>query len=736
MPRRPVRARRAPALVTLAALMAAGVAVGPVAARALMPGDPVAALEYTSGHTHSPTPTNALIRGRLARTSAVAAERRAVKRAADVSTRAEDGQWAPPQQMMVSAINTIVLPTGRVLVFGNDPRDDNGVPNSADAWTWSPADGSWKHVPPPVDPSTGLPANIWCAGHVFLPDGRLVVAGGNLRYPIGDRLPSAGNGWQGLRRVYTFNPFTERWTEQPQMQHGRWYPTLVTLPNGTVLILGGLDETGNETHNTQAELFTPSSAMDGVGTVQVKTSANRRVELYPHLFALPGDRVVMAGPGRGDTAMLNTTTFRWTDIPDLPKARVWGSAVIDPYDAASGPQTLTMVGGYAMWDPATTTSDPEVYRLNLRNPAAGFSSQPSMNQGRAHLNATFLADGTLMAVGGGAGESPQDGQYAGPVFTAELRRPDGTWREIPGQTQPRTYHSTAVTLPDGRLISAGDDRSGMIRPMEIYSPAYMSRPRPAIADAPWGIAYGTTFTVRTPQAASIRRVALMAPASTTHANDMGQRYVYLAFRATGPDTLQVTAPPSWGSVPSGYHMLLVVDQDDTPPVARWLRVGVPAPPVTPPPGNGGGATTGGTPPTPPGPTAPPPGGGGAPAGGSTTPPPVAPPGTVATTPATPPPPTAPPVKGPSPLRSVALVRPPRGRVTIVRSVVASAGTVTVRIQTPRSARQACRVTVRRPGTVTCRTTLRMAPGDRVTVLLRTKAGEWSRIVSPGRRGGR
>ena len=85
------------------------------------------------------------------------------------------------------------------------------------------------------------PANIWCAGQTFTKDGRLVVFGGNLDYSR-----AGGLDFKGLNKVYTFNPFNETWTRQPDMRDGRWYPPACCLPDGRIPIKQGLDETGQD----------------------------------------------------------------------------------------------------------------------------------------------------------------------------------------------------------------------------------------------------------------------------------------------------------------------------------------------------------------------------------------------------------------------------------------------------------------------------------------------------------
>ena len=69
-----------------------------------------------------------------------------------------------------------------------------------------------------------------------------------------------------------------------------------------------------------------------------------------------------------------------------------------------------------------------------------------------------------------------------------------SWLLGPAQQEDRTYHSTAVLLPDGRVFSAGDDHypleikgrsSASPTTAEIYSPPYLFKgPRPQIDSAP------------------------------------------------------------------------------------------------------------------------------------------------------------------------------------------------------------------------------------------------------------
>jgi hypothetical protein len=136
------------------------------------------------------------------------------------------------------------------------------------------------------------------------------------------------------------------------------------------------------------------------------------------------------------------------------------------------------------------------------------------------------------------------------------------------------YHSTAVLLPDGRVLSAGEDHGPTQNQTsaEIYSPPYLFRgPRPTITSAPASVGYQTQFTVSSPEASDITRVAMMAPGSVTHAIDNGQRYVDLSFSHVGGD-LVVTSPANGNQAPPGWYMLFVLNADGVPSVASWIQI--------------------------------------------------------------------------------------------------------------------------------------------------------------------
>ena len=165
------------------------------------------------------------------------------------------------------------------------------------------------------------------------------------------------------------------------------------------------------------------------------------------------------------------------------------------------------------------------------------------------------------------------------VLPAEIWNPDTeTWTKVDALQNGRLYHSTALLLPDGRVLMAGGGQLPSVptivdqRNAEIYSPPYLFKgPRPTITAAPAAAAYGASFDVTTPDAASISQVSLVRLPSVTHAIDMNQRFQFLNF-TTGAGKLTVTAPANANLAPPGDYMLFVLNSNGVPSVASMIRV--------------------------------------------------------------------------------------------------------------------------------------------------------------------
>jgi PKD repeat protein len=394
--------------------------------------------------------------------------------------------------------------------------------------------------------------DLFCSSHSFLPNGDLVVAGGHLEIDGGAK---DGN-------IYRWNTGTAgTWTKTEPMRAGRWYPSSATLANGEMVVVGGNEE--NHALNLYPEVWT------GTGW-RLLAGAPLQMPWYPFVFAAPNGQMFLAGPDPMSRYLNASGSGAWTNVASSVRgvSRDRGSAVM--YQ----PGKVLMVGG---GDPPTNTA--EVIDLNGAAPA--WQATGSMAYPRRHMNAVMLADGKVLALGGTQGPGYDDSQG---VLPTELWDPaTGAWRTLASMAVRRSYHSTAMLLPDGRVISAGSGRCPGCPTTDqpnaqIFSPPYLFNAdgspaaRPTITGLPTpAVAHGQTFVVQTPNAADVARVTLVRLPSVTHSFDMNQRFNEVSF-ARGTGAVTVTAPANPYLAPAGHYMLFVLNAAGVPSEAVVVQI--------------------------------------------------------------------------------------------------------------------------------------------------------------------
>jgi hypothetical protein len=230
-------------------------------------------------------------------------------------------------------------------------------------------------------------------------------------------------------------------------------------------------------------------------------------------------------------------------------------------------------------DPPTASA--EVIDLNQSSPS--WRTVPGMAFARRQMNATLLADGSVLVTGGTSG--PGFNNQAGAVRPAELWNPrTETWTTMPPETARRTYHGTAVLLPSGQVLSSGSGEGGGITyansefSAQVFNPPYLLNAdgspaaRPAITSAPSTLSYGQSFSVETPDAGAVTRGTLIRLSSVTHAFNMSQLIYPLTFGATSATTVSATAPPNANLAPPGPYMLFLINGSGVPSEARMVRL--------------------------------------------------------------------------------------------------------------------------------------------------------------------
>lgn len=474
---------------------------------------------------------------------------------------AKTGQWGQPFPWRNVAIHLHVLPNGKLLYWSRREPGQGLDPHDCVPRLWDPTANPAHAFTDLASPRTkgGVKYNLFCAGHCFLPDGRLLTAGGHLA--DGHGVPDAS--------VYQFDATTgSPWQATDPMlpspvNAGRWYPTLVALADGGVLVSGGSDEFG---------------AMNAVQQVWKdghwrKIVDHQTITLYPRLHLAPDGRVFLAGP-LVLTQLLDTTGGgAWTVVGNRKSNKFCDYAPSVMY----APGKVLYIGG---GDPVNTC---ETIDLNQAAPAWDFTAP--MQFARRQHNATILPDGTVLVTGGTQGGGFNNLVIGNPIRAAELWDPaTGKWTTLAEESVDRCYHATAVLLPDGRVLSAG---GGEFRPegsndpnadadshrdAQIFSPPYLYRgARPTIAAAPQAIEYGKPLDITTADAATVERVTLVRLSSVTHSWNMNQRFNELTFtKSAGKVT--ATAPANANLCPPGHYLMFLLNANGVPSTGVVVKV--------------------------------------------------------------------------------------------------------------------------------------------------------------------
>lgn len=442
------------------------------------------------------------------------------------------GAWEPVFTWPVVAIHASVLPDGRVLTW---QRNDAVL--TTQTWIWNPATGGFTS-------QMNNRASIFCSGHTFLKDGRLFVAGGHVH-----------------QDHYGSNALTflsgSTWSTGPDMgpasTSGRWYPSVTMLRNGDVAVLGGENQ-GSGDHNRIPQVWQAA-------TNTWRNLTARTVPLYPMTFLAPDGRVFVAGPNQQSLFLDTAGSGSWALGPVSSRLRDYGGAV------EYRPGKILLVGGGAPTATAET--------LDLNQPGAQWTPTGSMAYARRQLNATILPDGRVLVTGGTSASGFNN--PAGAVYASEIWNPDsGTWQTAKPQTEKRLYHSTAVLLFDGSVLSLGGGQPAGTGDTDhytaqVYKPNYFYKgTRPTITSAPSVVTYNQTFTIQTPEASTITAVTLVRLSSTTHSLNMSQRFHKLT-PAIGSGSVTVTAPSN-ASCPPGPYLLHVIGNADMPSVGRLVYI--------------------------------------------------------------------------------------------------------------------------------------------------------------------
>ena len=504
--------------------------------------------------------------------------------------------------------------------------DDGGAVNKG---------GNYILPEPLVNDAEYNDGSLFCTDLVFLADGRVLITGGTDYYAepgFGD----TGYGvveLEGTKSARIFDPRSETFSQSGDMKWGRWYPTLVTLGNNKVFVASGVTKlmktaytdrspADSGTNVQQTETYNPKTGK----WTENGAAAKRSLPLYPRLHLLPNGDVFYAAGGQVfnpngqsyDEALWNIAasydpkTKSWTDlgIPGLAASATPGfrgsafSAMLRMKPDAKGNYSnveFLQAGGIAGTTPGAyiAIDDSRILRVDASQdiPVLETESTERLNAPRWYGSGITLPDGKVFTVNGADRDEVLAPGTGFPVTTSELFDPETkSWTVVAEQTNPRTYHNTAMLLPDARVlvgghapISTGYGKNGTLPggfspnegrdpSFEIYEPPYLHYgvARPKIEQAPAQLRPGSTFTVTVDGSAKdIATVVLARNTAATHITDGDQRIMELPVVKRSGNTLTVKAPPNGNVAPAGPYLLFVNKasaKGEVPSVSKQLFV--------------------------------------------------------------------------------------------------------------------------------------------------------------------
>jgi hypothetical protein len=510
------------------------------------------------------------------------------------------GRWLAPFEGEVPAVNMGLLPGGDVLYYSGVEARETAGPTEWTFFTSAPYEGESRilratgagfEILTPENANGGA-SDLFCSGHTLLADGTILAVGGSAWH----NQPNLSPFLEGTTDARIFDPTTGNWSLGPEMNLGRWYPTIMGLQDGRAMAISGIGDLTDPTQQwEQMEIY------DG----QWSAGPAQLLPLYPRVFVVP------SGPMEGHL-FYNTVGTMWGPFGEHPQEAEWSFQYdIDPAGEVTQ-LDLSVYGGrqhansvMMMLSPADEykteilTFGGSLYQLPVATPfteIADLSTYPPTNTAandltnpRWHANGVILPSGEILAIGGGMYDNVVvHGQENIPIMTPELWNPDqGVWTEMSNMSVERMYHSSALLLADGRVLAGGHVPLPFPAPagrdtvqpqiaetrLEIYEPGYMFRgERPNIVAGDTNGTYADELSLLV--GGEVGGFVLARPGQTTHAWDNNQRMVDLEWNQTGYN-YTVTLPPNANIAPPGDYMVFAMrDHADgaVPSNGFWIRI--------------------------------------------------------------------------------------------------------------------------------------------------------------------
>lgn len=471
-----------------------------------------------------------------------------------------NGKWDAAVSLPIVPSSAAVLPDGKVLLWAADS------PTS-----WSNGLGANHSVL--VDLQTGaqqyrttnLGHNMFCTGTTQLADGRVLINGGG-RIRTDD----------GAAATTIYNPVGNSFSRVQDMVIPRGYQANTILSDGSVFTLGG-SWSGASSQDRIGEIWTQTAGwrtVPGISTSGMITPDPEGAILSDvHYWLMPtgNGKLLYVGP---------SPNMKWINTNGNGSVSEAGPRGDDTY-AVNGVAVMYDAGKIFKAGGATAyefvQGSNSAYTVDTTQ-GINVTKLAPMTYRRTYVNGVALPDGKVMIVGGQSYAAQSTDSNS--ILIPEMWNPaTGQFSTVAPLSIPRNYHSIALLLPDGRVLSAGGGLcicSVNHTDYQIYSPPYLfdangnPASRPVITNAPTDLPYGGTVSVATDR--PVAAFSLVRVGSATHTVNNDQRRLPVSFSVAGTNLYNINVPSNSNLLLPGNWMLFALDGDGVPSVAKIVNV--------------------------------------------------------------------------------------------------------------------------------------------------------------------
>lgn len=438
-----------------------------------------------------------------------------------VGSEQEMGAWEtvpmPAKENLMQSVHTILLPNGKVLSVNGSSFRNTLVKNEngGNSFTegvgagdydainnvslFDPETKQFERIASPPAMQYGESNDLFCSGHLQLADGNVLFISGTGRYYPGGR-------FTGSRQVNIYNWQTGKWSAVGQLKEGRWYPTLVSLADGKIVIFSGLKINAPNQINPSIEIYDPKTGkfhyidLTGIENSPFNTYIERAdgydsIDLYPRVFPTADGRLLITGDEAGIANVLVQNKSKKSYLMSVHEdeagklsvsfevgperfetSKAYGTAIQVP----DSEDVLLIAGMIGTNDinfgrGGNTKGYPENAKIasSLQRWVSPERSKEKngkweavekfLDKPRANVEAVILPSKEILVLNGG--EYPEYKPIYEPVLmTPNPQAPGGySTKSMNPAKLPRLYHNGAILLPDARVLTIGGNANRTAR---------------------------------------------------------------------------------------------------------------------------------------------------------------------------------------------------------------------------------------------------------------------------------